>query len=178
MGLDLDMVGGDVLGLDWDLALAVWHTLLKCNDNTKGVLKEKAKEVRRKEKKAQKKSRKKGSQDDKGGRKSKMAYDSDSSSSESATSSSSSSSSDGEPHSSRKSHSQGSYERFFEDTKDAAATPPFVYVKGVPHFRSKTTGDLVNAGKPPNTPCRPCQNCHRYWLGAAYGCKGAALCKK
>ena len=100
MGLDLDMSGEDVPGLDWDLALAVWQTILKCDDDAKGVMKEKAKEARRKEKKARKKSRKKESRDGQGGRKHKMACDSDPSSSESTTSNSSSSSSDGEPKSS------------------------------------------------------------------------------
>ena len=40
------------------------------------------------------------------------------------------------------------YEKNFQDTKDAATAPPFIYVKGVLHLRSKTTGNLVNARKP------------------------------
>ena len=67
----------------------------------------------------------------------------------------------------------GNYEKIFEDPKDAAAAPPLIYVKGLPHFRSKTTSDLVNAGKPPNTLRRPYQSCHWYWQGAADSCKGA-----
>ena len=102
--------------------------------------------------------------------------DSDTSSSGSSTSSSSSSSVEASSSSNNKSSS--SYDKIFEDTKDTAATPPFICVKGVPHFRSKMTGDLVNAGKPSNTPCRSCQNCHGYWQGAVYACKGAGLRKK
>ena len=50
MGLELKMAEGeDEPGLHWDLALAVWQTILKCDD-AKGVLKEKAKYARRREK--------------------------------------------------------------------------------------------------------------------------------
>ena len=110
MGLDQDMSGGDVPGLDSDLALAVWQTILKCDDDAKGVLKEKAKKARRHQKKARKKSRKQGSREGKNGHRRAMADDSDSSSSESMTRSFSSSSSDGGHRSSKKSSAPGSYE--------------------------------------------------------------------
>ena len=70
------------------------------------------------------------------------------------------------------------YDKLFEDSKDTPGAPPFIYVKGVPHFRSKTTADLVNAGKPPNTPCRSCQKCHWYWQGSTVGCHGNAARKR
>ena len=79
------------------------------------------------------------------------------------TSSSSSSSSGGRRSGGGAAKDISNYDKLFEDSKDALGAPPFIYVKGVPHFRSKTTGDLVNAGKPPNTPCRSCQKCHWYW---------------
>ena len=81
MGLDQDMSGGDVTGLDLDLALGVWQTILKCDDDAKGVLKEKAKKAHRRQKKARKKSRKQGSRERKGGHRRTMADDSASSSS-------------------------------------------------------------------------------------------------
>ena len=46
--------------LHWELALAIWDTILKCDDDAKGVLKEKAKQARTKEKKARKKNKGKG----------------------------------------------------------------------------------------------------------------------
>ena len=117
MGLDQDMSGGEVPGLDWDPALAVWQTILKCDDDAKGVPKEKAKKARRQEKSARKKSRKQGSRDGKSGHRRAMDDDSDSSSSKSTTSSSSSSSSDEGHRSTKKSSTPGSYEKIFEDTK-------------------------------------------------------------
>ena len=62
--------GEDSPGIYWDLAIAIGHTILKCDDDAKSVLKERAKEMRRKEKKARKKSRRKASKKDGGSHKS------------------------------------------------------------------------------------------------------------
>ena len=66
----MDADGG--LGIHWDLAMAFWHTILKCDDDAKTLLKKRAKEACRKEKKARKKSKKKASKKDGSGGKGKL----------------------------------------------------------------------------------------------------------
>ena len=148
-------------GLHWDLALVIWETILKCDDDAKSILKEKAKQPRKKEKKARKKSKGKGRRSHSDRASSSMYCDTSSSDSRSSMSSSSSSS-DGRRGSGKAHKEISNYDKLFEESKDATGAPPFIYVQGIPHFRSKTTGDLVNASKPPNTPCRSCQRCHWY----------------
>ena len=149
---------GDPL-LHWELALTIWDTILKCDDDAKAMLKEKAKQAKKKEKKARRKGKGKGKRSH-STRASGSMYCGSSSSDYGPTTSSSSSSSGGRRSGGGAVKDISNYDKLFEDSKDAPGAPPFIYVKGVPHFRSKTTGDLVNAGKPPNTPCRSCQKCH------------------
>ena len=52
------------------------------------------------------------------------------------------------------------YVRTFDQTKNASGAPSFVWVKGEPLFLSKMSGDMVNRGKVPKTPCRNCGKCH------------------
>ena len=178
-GADTSMLGGegDPL-LHWELALAIWETILKCDDDAKSVLKDKARNARKKEKKARRKGKSKGKRSHSTRASGSMYCDSSSSDYGSITSSSSSSSSGGRRSGRGAVKDISNYDKLFEDSKDAPGAPPFIYVKGVPHFRSKTTGDLVNAGKPPNTPCRFCLKCHWYWQGSAVGCHGNAARKR
>jgi hypothetical protein len=164
--------------LHWELALAILDTILKCDDDAKGVPKEKAKQAREKEKKARRNGKGKGKRSHSIRALGSMYCDSSSSDYGSTTSSSSSSSPGGRRGGGGAAKDISNYDKLFEDSKDALGAPPFIYVKGVPHFRSKTTGDLVNAGKPPNTPCRSCQKCHWYWQGSAVGCHGNTARKR
>ena len=150
----------------------MWRTLLKCDNDTKGVLKDKAKQARRKEKKARKKSKRQATGKLKSSSQGGSSSDSDTSSSGSSTSSSSSSSV--EASSLFRGNPARAITRSPRKRRTQRQHLPFIYVKGVPHFRSKTTGDLVNAGEPPNTPCRSCQNCHWYWQDAVVKVQGCA----
>ena len=178
-GADASMLGseGDPL-LHWELALAIWETILKCDDDAKSVHKDKARNAKKKEKKARCKGKSKGKRSHSTRASGSMYCDSSSSDYGSTTSSSSSSSSGGRRSGRGTVKDISNYDKLFEESKDAPGAPPFIYVKGVPHFRSKTTGDLVNAGKPPNTPCRSCQKCHWYWQGSTVGCHGNAARKR
>ena len=129
--------------------------MLKCDDNAKGVLKRKRLKRRIVRRKSLEKVKMESFREKKELRWGGTSSDSDTSSSGSSTSSSSSSSMEGS--SAARNKSSTSYDKIFEDTKDTAAAPPFVYVKGLPHFRSKAIGDLVNAGKPPHVKTRKCR---------------------
>ena len=148
-----------------ELAADVWSIILDCDDPGEKALKSADKHKKKKEK-LKREHHKKGKGKSRGSR--KHLSDSSGSEEDSSTSSSDSSSSSSPGKTPRKgtSRSASAWSSW------SPAKPTMVIIDGKEHFRGKTSNNLIECSRPPQTKCRFCIAHHWFWEGPAYRCPG------
>ena len=154
-----------------EMAAEMWEIVLKTEDATQALLKDKYWVAKERAKKKEKKARKWEKQVRKGTSR-KRSYSSLASSSSSSGSSLESSMERVKPTAGKARATTVDYQRTLEATQEAPEAPAFIWIKGEPHFRSRNSGNLINCSRPPKTLCKVCGHAHWYWQGMAHGCKG------
>ena len=148
-----------------EIAADVWSIILDCDDPGKKALKSVDKHKKKKEK-LKREHHKKGKGKSRGSR--RHLPDSSGSEEDSSTSSSDSSSSSSSGETPRKGTSRSAS----ASSSWSPAKPTMVNIDGKEHFRGKTSNNLIDCSRPPQTKCRFCKAHHWFWEGPAYGCPG------
>ena len=143
----------------------MWSIILDCDDPGKKAPKSADKHKKKKEK-LKTEHHKKGKGKSRGSR--RHLSDSSGSEEDSSTSSSdsSSSSSSGEP------PRKGTSCSASASSSWSPAKPTMVIIDVKEHFRGKTSNNLIDCSRSPQTKCRFCKAHHWFWEGPAYGCPG------
>ena len=148
-----------------ELAADVWSIILDCDDPGKKAPKSADKHKKKKEK-LKREHHKKGKGKGPGSR--KHLSDSSRSEEDSSTSPSDSSSSLSSGETPRKGASRSAS----ASSSWSPAKPTMVIIDGKEHFREKTSNNLIDCSRPPQTKCRFCKAHHWFWEGPAYWCPG------